>query len=211
MTSPFHSNQTADHPPIGWSLFLLLGILSLLPAAQIFAADASGRFAVKGAGTSTCAAFVDAYDKKSPLLQSYGGWIDGFLSAANRSREDVFDLAPWQSTEVLAFALTKFCRENPELKFYSAAEAMINKMQQDPLRTASPVVVARHGGSAVLVYRSVLETVQQKLHEQGMLPELESGAFDERTAEALIKFQRSAGIKETGLPDQMTLVRIIGQ
>ncbi|MCP3870211.1 MAG: peptidoglycan-binding protein [Gammaproteobacteria bacterium] len=178
---------------------------------QVFSADVTGRFAIKGAGAAKCAAYVVAFETKSPKLASYGGWIDGFISVTNRNRPEVFDLAPWQSTEFLARALVGFCRENPTLNFYSAVESMANKLQESALATASPVLVARNGEKAVLVYQKVLGDMQDKLQGEGLLKNVERGKFDQGTIQALLQYQKKNNIRMTGVPDQITLIKLMGE
>lgn len=190
-------------------LVVALMCVLLLPLQSVQAADSSGSYGVKGAGASSCEAFVKAFDEQaSTSLRSYAGWIDGFVTATNRSTEQVFDIAPWQSTQMLVSALARYCRKSPKLTFHRAMLAMTAKLEQEGLDSASTAIVAKHRGKAVVVYQAILDDVRLELVNRGFLNVAPTGAFDERTMKALGDFQRDAGLTVTGLPDQFTLVRL---
>jgi len=187
---------------------VLVGVL-FAPLHPVAAADLSGSYGVKGAGASSCKDFVNAFDEQSPaMLRNYAGWIDGFVTATNRSTTHVFDIAPWQSTQMLVSALARYCRNSPELSFHRAILAMTQKLEQEGLESASVAIVAKHRGKAVVVYQAVLDDVRKELVGRGFLATTPQGPFDEHTMKALGEFQRDAGIAVTGLPDQFTLVRL---
>lgn len=189
---------------------LAAGLLCLLAFGSGHAADEKNRFGVKGAGAARCSAFVKAYEEKSPTLPVYGGWIDGFLTAANAKTDDVFDISPWQSTEVLAYALASYCRKYPELSFFRAVQAMEKLLIRDAMQDYSPVVVARHGKKVVAVYVDVLQQVRERLFELGFLAsQPKADQFDKATVEGLLAYQQSQNITQTGLPDQITLTRLL--
>lgn len=190
---------------IGCAMALCLA----LPAA-VLAADADNRFAVKGAGGVKCSDYVAAYDEKRDVLVTFGGWIDGFVTATNHYEPGLFDLAPWQTNELLAYALVGFCRKNGDVHFYQAMMAMKNQLVGNGLKKASPSVVAKHEGKAVVLYAVMLERVRKELLALGKLEQMPtSQEFDEQTVQALKSFQRDAGIEQTGVPDQITLSRLL--
>ena len=187
----------------------MLGIALAVSSAATAAADADGQFMVKGAGIATCERFVAARSGDPVELASFAGWMDGYLSAMNRFQSETYDIAPWQSSALLVSALTGYCTRNPEQNFHKAVAGLAVSLQGERLRQRSEVVEARAGDASLLLYSHTLERAQRALVERGLLEGAASGVFDEHTEAALRAFQRDAGMEETGLPDQLTLARLL--
>jgi len=66
----------------------LLPSVFILSHFATYAADADGKFAVKGAGKRSCNDFVQAADEKSSDFLLYGGWLEGYLSHFNSNQEN---------------------------------------------------------------------------------------------------------------------------
>ncbi len=194
-----------------WAAFLIVSALSMGMSTTARGSDEQERYGVKGAGAARCSAFVEAFDqKKETEMAMFLGWIDGFVTGVNQERKGLFDLAPWQSSQVLAHALVGFCRENGQLALFQAMVLLKKQLLAKALNAATPILVAKRGDKAVVIYGTVLQQVRSRLFELGYLRELPKGeAFDELTAGALLRFQREKGLKETGLPDQVTLSRLL--
>lgn len=202
------ANQKPIRPPAG--AVCIIVILGVLATTAVSAADAKDRFAVKGAGGVKCSDYVDAYDNKRAVLSTFGGWIDGFVTATNHYEPDLFDLAPWQTSDLLAYALTGFCRKNSELSFYQAMLALKTQLLRTGLKQASPAVVAEHAGKAVVVYAVVLKQIRERLVALGKLEKMPAvQGFDGATAQALRDYQSEAGIEQTGVPDQITVSHLL--
>lgn len=181
----------------------------LLVFGPVHGADSDGRFMVKGAGTATCADFVAAHAERRPELPAYTGWIEGYLSAVNRYETETYDLAPWQSTELLAGSMLRYCERNPAQNFHEAAARLTRELRSARLRQHSDIVQARAGDATLLLYADTLTQVQHRLREHGHAQVQANGAFDEATRLALAEFQRENELTPTGLPDQPTLARLL--
>ncbi|MEM1434128.1 MAG: peptidoglycan-binding domain-containing protein [Pseudomonadota bacterium] len=173
------------------------------------AADKDGSFRVKGAGSSTCAYFLDAVTERGKEFVSYGGWLDGYLSAMNRYEAGTYDVVSWQSTELLLASLLRYCQANPETSFHDAAAQLAETLKRTAIRSKDPIVVTEHDGIAAAMYQETLMRVQRRLRQRGFYENDPSGQFDEATRNALLAFQRDKNIDETGLPDQATLTRLL--
>lgn len=186
-------------------------ILSLAPfcAVPAHAADAEGTFMAKGAGTSQCTDFVAAFKERGPEFISYGGWIEGYLSAMNRYEDGIYDLVAWQSTELLMAALVGFCRENPETGFHDALNRLAATLRETAITAKSGIVVAEHGEFATVLYEETVRRIQQRLTQRGLYDADINGVYDEATRAALTRFQEEKGIEPSGLPDQVTLARLL--
>ncbi|MCF8014617.1 MAG: peptidoglycan-binding protein [Chromatiaceae bacterium] len=192
-------------PPILWLMLLLV-------ATPTWAADADGRFAIKGVGATSCGDFTSLLANQSPDAQRHLGWLQGFLTAENRHRAETFDLAAWQHPATLVAALQDYCRAHPQAAIYTAAMALIEAMEPGRLREQSLRVEARAAGKSISLYAVTLERLQRALIARGLLAEDgASGQFDAATQEAIEAFQRENDQPVTGLPDQRTLQALVHQ
>jgi hypothetical protein len=178
--------------------------LALVPAAAL-AGDAEGRFAAKGAGQTTCQQFLTSMEEKGDDLRLYAGWVDGYVTAFNMLRDETFDIAPWQSTELLVLKLQAFCRANPESPFMDGMNQLALALYPDRLTEPSEIVSVQVGAQRGLLYRAVLDRVEAKLRDLGHLAESPEGDPAVASVEAIRAFQTAQGVPVTGLPDQATL------
>jgi len=189
-------------------LLIVLTLALTCVSAPIFAADAAGHFAVRNAGMATCQQFLDEKAAMSPKFNLYMGWIDGYISAANQFSKETFDFIPWGNTPFLATLLENFCKKNPETRFYVAVNKLVAAMAGKRLTTESPMVETVNDGHKTYIYQVVLKEVQGYLKADGFYQGTPDGNFGPETRDALLAFQKANKLKETGLPDQITLYLI---
>ena len=183
-------------------------ILSLAWWAPAHAADENSQFAIKGMGLATCERFVEARTNQSDQYFQFGGWLNGYLSALNRYEAQTFDIAPWQSTGMLSVWLANFCEKNPDVQFIRAVTLIVNTLGEQRLTTRSDRIEARDDEAIIIIYEATLRDVQERLTELDYYGEPINGQFDLQTREALEKYQQDLGLRETGLPDQATLLKL---
>ena len=170
------------------------------------AADADGRFAVKSAGGTRCAQFVDAVKQKDQQrVALYVGWIAGYVSAANQLTPETFDLASWQDMRTLTALLSRHCDRNADMRFGAAVAQMSNALKKDRLQTRSDPVVAEHDGKSVRIYAETIRRAQDALSELGMYSGSLDGKYSETFRDSLSKFQGENDLPVSGVPDQATL------
>jgi hypothetical protein len=186
-------------------------VLLAVAASPAFAADNDGHYAVKGAGNTTCQDFLAARAEGGQRYFLYGGWIEGFLSAANLYEENTFDIVPWQNTDVLATALAAHCRGRDDTPFHLAVARVMQSEFPDRLKERSALVGMESGDKAVAVYAQVLRRLQERLRTLGHYDAAPTGADDAATREALRSFQQAQDLEATGLPDQVTLIYLFTQ
>lgn len=189
---------------------LLIALLALATPSPLLAATAEGRYAVKEAGAAPCGQFIKEREQKSTTYFQFIGWVGGYLSGFNRFTADTFDIAPWESIGLMDEFLAKLCSENQDKPFIAAVEFMINQLEPTKLTSFSEPVEAKAGENTIRVYKDVLKRAQEKLAEKGLYKGGPDGAFGDGTRKALEAFQKQAGIPTTGLPDQLTLLRLFG-
>ncbi len=180
------------------------------PPAPGLAASKTGEYAVKGIGIDRCSSYVEAARAKSPLLDVFAGWIEGHLTATNRYRPDTFDIAPWQTTRLLMALLFAHCQNNPDQRLFEAVQNLEEVLASSRLAERSEVVEIDAGENGKLaVYHEILKRAQQALIERGFLKGGADGRYGPKTRAALEAFQRSEGLRRTGLPDQETLFKLL--
>jgi len=185
-------------------LLVLLSIV-MLPLGAL-AADKDNNFAVKGLAAASCASFVQEREKSSPAYNEAMSWLTGYISAYNYLKPDTYDVAPWQSAELLSLMIAEHCKKNPAESFFHASNRLLNTIEKDRLRVASPVVTISVGEHKVTLYKDMVFRIQSALREKGHLEmRWPTGDYDDSTAEAMKLFQTKNKIAPTGVPDQHTL------
>lgn len=176
------------------------------PAA---AADREGVFAVEGVGQTACREYVQARQAKSSKYYNYGGWIEGYLSAYNQVSEDTYDITPFEGIDLIAALVNGFCQANPDAPFFQAIASMVRELRVHRLKERSEPITVEADGKSVKLYTIVLERAQRALKEAGFYDGAIDGAYGPNTRQALEAFQADRGIEQSGLPDQVTLLRLL--
>lgn len=188
--------------------FALRCALTVSIVAPASAADPDGLFAIKGSGTATCAEFLEARRAATPAYYLFGGWLNGYLTARNHADPATFDLAPWQTTDMLAIALEDICKPRPQESFFRAVETLVAGLREQRLQVRSEAAQARVGASRVVLYEATVRQLQERLAALGHLREPPDGVFGPETEAAVRKFQTAQDIPVSGVPNQLTLLRL---
>lgn len=105
-------------------------------------ANAAPPASVNVAVAAKCSAFIQAYDQRSNDAFVLAEWLTGYLSAINQHAAETFDLAPWQSTEVLMLLAKDLCARSPDEQFYRVADGLATILSKDRLQAfAEPIEV----------------------------------------------------------------------
>lgn len=190
------------------ALVLALALVCAPPTGAR-AASADNQFAVKGIGIQTCAEFSKDYEARAQGAFIFAGWLDGYISAINRTQSGTFDAAPWQSVDVLLALINNHCADRPDERLFAVVHAMLGFFKEQSLAERSPAVEASAGDKTVTIYKEVLRRAQQKLVEAGVYAGAPDGAYGPKTKAAFEAFQERNNLPKTGLPDQQTLVRLL--
>lgn len=188
----------------------IISVVALLLTSQLlFAADQEGRFAIRNAGMSTCQQFIDAKKDSPEKMGLFMGWIDGYISAANQYTESTYDLIPWGNTLLLATLIENHCKNNTKERFYVAVNKLAASMMSERLTTQSEMIKTSYKGKKTYIYKSVLQNLQKKLKAMGLYNSSADGAYGKGTRNAILAFQKKHGLALSGLPDQLTIYKII--
>lgn len=177
-----------------------------VPTFAVAQETASHQFAVEGAGRISCKQFLVLYkDQKSPNYQRIMGFVEGYLTAANRYEPNTFDLSPWHNAVALGLILEKHCGSHPDDTLVSTLQRMVTSFR--PIRVAkfSPLVEVGDGQNKVIVYDAILRRSQAFLKARGLYQGQEDGVYTPVLREAFKKFQQEKGLTASGLPDPATL------
>lgn len=175
------------------------------------AATEDGAFRVRGAGIASCAQYVEAAEARGAEFVSFAGWVDGYLTAMNRTEPGYYDLVPWQGTDLLLGALARYCGERPDEAFHVAVLNLARSLLPGAIEQKPEVVgiEATDGATSVALYDVVIRRLQAALRIRGFYEGELSGAYTDATREAVSAFQSSVGLPATGMPDQKTLANLL--
>lgn len=189
-----------------------LGAIALCCALPLFpaqAADNDGQFATKGAGAATCQRFSSAQAERAEAYDRFRHWLEGYFTAANRYEPNTYDLVPWGSTEVWALIIDNYCKKNPNDYLVQAVQKLAIATNKDRLKENSPRLTVTMAGQSTRIYEEVLRRVQIRLTALGLYDDLPDGKFGPKTMEAIATFQISEGLGGTGLPDPLTVWKLV--
>lgn len=188
---------------------VLLVALGAVGLASAEARDAGGAYAIKGVGRTACADYVRAYAgaaaSEGKSLLPFAGWLDGYMTGFNHFQTATYDVAPWQTTELMLAMVAKHCGSHRDRLFVEAVNDLVLILYPDRLEAESEIVRVENAGQAVFLYRGLLEEVRARLTSAGLSPGDEDAPYDRAFAEALKAYQARRGLPASGLPDQATM------
>lgn len=184
---------------------IMAALLALSPVAAR-ADNGDGQFAVEASGRITCQQYTALRkDRKSPGFNRVIGFVEGYLTAANRYEPNTFDLTPWHNAAAFDLILGKHCETHQADSLTGVLQKMIASFM--PLRVArySKMVEIREGAGRTFVYETILRRAQGALRRQGFYNGPEDGAFSPALRDAFRKYQQQQKLDPTGVPDPGTL------
>ena len=175
-------------------------------ARPAVAEDSNHQFAVEGGGRATCQAFLNARkDEASPEYKRLIGFVEGYLTAANRYEPNTFDLTPWHNAAALDIILNSHCTEHTQDTLVSVVQRMVTGLRPVRIAQFSPLVEVGDDKHQTIVYETILRRAQAALKVRGLYQGEEDGKFSPAMRDALIVFQQQTSLSPTGVPDPATL------
>ena len=196
--------MNGEHSMRKWILaaFAAAAVGTVSQAAEL----ADSAFAVEGAGRLDCAVFMTAReDKSSAEYQRMIGFVEGYLSAANRYEPNTFDLTPWHNAAAFDIILKSHCAEHKEDTLVSVVQRMVTGLRPVRIAQFSPMIEVGDGRHQAFVYEAILRRSQAALKTRGLFKGDEDGKFSPEMRDALMAFQRQSSLTPTGVPDPATL------
>ena len=187
----------------GVILFLCLALLFVASTAHAGTKD--GQFAVEDSGRTICATYTKASERKDEAYHRYVGFLEGYLTAANRYEPNTFDLTPWHSTAAIALIVNSHCKKFPKDNLAMAAQRLVIAMAPVRLATFSKLIEVGDSKNKSMIYATILKRAQSTLARRGLYRGEANGEFNPEFRSALAQFQTLAKLDPTGFPDTATL------
>ena len=146
-----------------------------------------------------------AHELKEKEWYVFYGWLDGYLSALNEKSTGTFDVAPWQSTELIAEIVRSTCQRDKEQHFFPLVRSVVLSLQKHKLESVEAKKAIEVGNNTALIYPSTVRQAQVALAGRGHFKGTPSGTFDAETRAAIEAFQAKHAIPVNGLPGPVTL------
>lgn len=170
-----------------------------------YATDGNNAYAIKGAGIAKCSTFIEFHQKKSDVYLVFGGWLEGYLTAINQQQSNTFDLAPWQSTQLLLVATESLCKQKPDMQFQEAVQVLIGQLAQQKIAQGGKFVTV----DQYVFQEEVVKRMKNTLKSRGLYSgNVGDAQYDDKLKAAVKQFQKGIKQSETGLPDQGTLYEL---
>jgi len=188
----------------------LLGVLGLSALALACvrvaaAADQKGEYGVRGAGLVTCRIYNQQREARSRAYDVIGGWMDGYITAMNQYAGDTYDAAPFESTELYAALVSKYCEQHPDTPVFAVLKSLVRYHWKDRMRAPSPRIDVVVGQQKERLYVAVIRQIQQHLVQRGFYHGKITGSYSPAVQQAMAAFQDSIHFKPTGFPDEASL------
>ena len=190
-------------------IFILLSLIIANPAMSKSTKAAEAQYAVKGAGLASCEKFSAAHKQRSSDYFLYAGWLEGYLSGFNQNQAATYDIAPWQTLELMLGMLNAHCLKKPDDPYFTAVNRLLSVMFPHRLESNDKLLKIKQGTKGQIIYQQTLVKVQAKLKEAGLYFQEPNGEYDQTSVDALINFQKSKKIPVTGMPDVNTLYALL--
>lgn len=188
-----------------WKIFAMALVAALL-ARPAVAEDSNHQFAVEGGGRATCQAFLNARkDEASPEYKRLIGFVEGYLTAANRYEPNTFDLSPWHNEAAFGLILEKHCEDNLEETLVGSLQKLAISFRPIRIARFSRMFEVGYGEHKALVYETIMQRAQAFLQARGLYSGKQDGAYSPAMREALKRFQEQQKLPATGVPDSATL------
>ena len=190
---------------------LLLTCLSFGGAA---AETAGGGFSLRGSGAQTCAALGEALASEhgAGTLELLAAWSAGYVTHANRTAAETFETMPVYDNRVVARLTASLCRSYPEAHVETVLASLLAALEPGAVSEPSEVITIAQGERRLSMLRGVFQAVQERLIAETLLePGSADGQYGPKSRQALMAYQKSKGLPESGLPDAATLLQILVQ
>lgn len=184
-------------------------LAAAISSPAVHAADAKGVFALHGIGALTCSQMGESIKANAAVRDQLAVWLLGYMSATNRARPDNYDITPIQQPLVLATMVSNLCTSNASARVETVVHSVLTALAPAGSRAESPLVRAEAGKNVVELRGDTLMAVQQALIDRKILRDKATGAFGTPTEKALGEFQKAQKLNVTGLPDPVTVMRLL--
>lgn len=186
-----------------------LAILGSASASPTFAADAAGKYSVRGVGGARCDAVVAAFTaKNTPAVESYVSWMLGYASAYNHVVSGTFDAIPTKDGRDLVSLVLGLCQSNAAIQLETSTFRVLRAVANLRLTGETPLVTLTSDGKSFELRQETVRLVQGRLKALKLYNGAENGETNPQLIAALKAYQTSQKLPATGLPDISLLIRL---
>lgn len=192
------------------ALLIVLGLLGTPSEA----ADGKGKFAVRGVGAGSCSQLLSMLNQKEEQARREAvllnmSWIDGYLSYINRVEKNTFDIMPLpQAKEVLTVVVNQ-CAANKDTLVETMLLQVVAGFNKAKVQSESPLVKISSGSVEGSLRKETLVAIQNKLIDRKLLKGKADGEYNDSCKKAIMAFQKSVKLEETGYPDVNTIIKLL--
>lgn len=183
----------------------MAALIAVAGSGAAVAATPDGKFAVELPGQAKCSRVLKAKASDPAEYERFIGFVEGYLTAANRYEPNTFDLTPWHTTQALSLILATHCETNPDEVLGMIVQQLVIAMMPQRLATYSKLEQVGDAQQHTEVYQAILKRAEEELRRRAPYSGPTDGTYTADTKQALAAFQKSKGLDETGLPDTATL------
>lgn len=199
------TRQSNTRLKIAGGAFAAALLIALVGLPQARAETTDNHFAVEDAGRTMCARYIEARGSNPAQAARYLGFIEGYLTAANRYEPNTFDLTPWHTPEAFALILDQHCEQAPDESLAMVAQRLVVSMMPHRLASKSELVEVKAGDNRAIVYEKIIWRAQNQLSRHGLYQGEADGKDSPKFRAALTRFQEIAKLDPSGVPDVATL------
>lgn len=178
-------------------------------ASALRADDGDGNYAIRGFGALECQAFSEAASEGQQKVEGYVRWLEGYFTGMNFHLEETYDVSPFVATSDVAVLILNQCTQEPDSTIENVAKRMTEALYASRETERSETSTIEFEGNSVTIRRNTLRRIQDHLFEYGYYNGESDGLYGPGTRSALIEYQATQELTESGIPDRATVLRII--
>lgn len=187
-------------------------LFTCLSLNTAMADSASGGFSVRGAGAQTCAVLGDAMTSENGAgaMEFLAAWSAGYITHANRTTAGIYETMPVYDNRMVARLTVSLCQAHPEVHVETVLASLLDALALGAVTEPSEMLSLEVGELKAQILRGVFQIVQDRLIDENLLePGTADGLFGPQSRLALATYQKKNSLRESGLPDPATLVRLL--
>ena len=191
-------------------LIAAAAVVTVVSSQGASAGNEDGQFVVRGIGSQQCAYLNTDYPQSKTKQVELSSWIGGYVTHANKSTTDLFDLIPYANIGQFAGLVAVICKSKPTVQVQAIVDALASRIAPYHVSEQGGFDVVKSETHQVEIRPETIKDVQGLLAAQGYLDKQDvDGAFGPTTSGAISAFQKKANMKQTGVPDTLTLYRLL--
>lgn len=189
---------------------LCLALVFVASAQMSNAATQDGEYVIRGIGASQCSYLIEDYSRNTNKQLELTNWVAGYVTHINKTDELFFDAIPFENTKHFSALVSLVCKSQPTAQIQKVVEALFSHLEPYKPKKKSEFELVKSDTHRISIRSETVKEVQLLLAEHSYLgAEDIDGKFGPKTSKALLKFQDQEKLAVTGVPDTLTLVRLL--